>query len=109
MNRMNDPTGKLTGLLTICRKAGKLLLGFDAVKEAAQQGQLFSILLASDVSPKTEKEIRFYAGAVPIRKLSMDMDTLKHWFRKRTAVYGICEAGFSEKVLALLPENAPDL
>ncbi|MBQ8921122.1 MAG: ribosomal L7Ae/L30e/S12e/Gadd45 family protein [Oscillospiraceae bacterium] len=99
---MTDATERLAGILTICRKAGKLLLGFDAVKEAAQQGQVFSILLACDVSPKTEKEIRFFAGEIPVRKLKMDMETLKHWFRKRTAVYGICEEGFSEKVRALL-------
>ncbi len=106
---MNDPMERLTGLLTIARKAGKLLLGFDAVKEAVQQGQVSAILLAEDASPKTEKEIRFYAGAVPVRKLPADMDTLKQWFRKRTAVFGICEAGFADKVLTLLPENTQNM
>ena len=46
---------RLTASLTMCRKAGKLLLGFDAVKEAAQQGNVKLFLLASDASAKTEK------------------------------------------------------
>ena len=96
---------RLTASLTMCRKAGKLLLGFDAVKEAAQQGNVRLFLLSSDVSAKTEKEIRYFAGALPVRKLPLDMDTLKLYFRKRTAVLGVCEDGFAAKLLLLLPES----
>lgn len=96
---------RLTAVLTVCRKAGKLLLGFDSVKEAIPAGTVRCILLSADASPKTEKEIRFYAGAVPVRKLPLDMDTLKLYFRKRTAVYGVCEDGFAAKLLSLLPES----
>ena len=104
--RMPDRTDRLAGVLTVCRKAGKLLLGFDAVKDAARQGQVISILLAADVSPKTEKEIRFYAGEIPVRKLPLQMEVLKQYFRKRTAVYGVCDAGFAGKLTELLPEPA---
>lgn len=103
---MPDRTERLTGLLTMCRKAGKLLLGFDAVKDAARQGQAALVLLAADVSPKTEKEIRFYAGDVPVRMLPFQMDALKVFFRKRTAVYGVCDAGFAGKLTELLPGPA---
>lgn len=98
---------RLTASLTMCRKAGKLLLGFDAVKEAAQQGNVRLFLLASDASAKTEKEIRFFAGTLPVRKLPFDMDTLKLFFRKRTAVFGVCEDGFAAKISSLLPESGP--
>ena len=96
---------RLTASLTMCRKAGKLLLGFDAVKEAAQQGNVRLFLLASVASAKTEKEIRFFAGTLPVRKLPFDMDTLKLFFRKRTAVFGVCEDGFAAKISSLLPES----
>ena len=96
---------RLTAVMTMCRRAGKLLLGFDAVKEAAQGKTAKLILLASDVSEKTEKEIRFYAGAAPVRKLPLDMDMLKCFFRKRTGVFGVCEDGFAAKLLSLLPES----
>ena len=96
---------RLTASLTMCRKAGKLLLGFDAVKEAAKQGSVKLFLLAADASEKTEKEIRFFAGTLPVRKLPFDMDTLKLVFRKRTAVFGVCEDGFAAKISSLLPES----
>ncbi len=94
---------RLTASLTVCRKAGKLLLGFDAVKEAAKQGNVRLFLLAADASEKTEKEIRYFAGTLPVRKLPFDMDALKAYFRKRTAVFGVCEDGFAAKLMTLLP------
>ena len=36
---------KILNLLTICRKAGKLILGFDAVKEAVLAGKAESVLV----------------------------------------------------------------
>ena len=96
---------RLTASLTMCRKAGRLLLGFDAVREAAAQGSVKLILLAADASAKTEKETRFCAGEIPVRKLLLDMDTLKLYFRKRTAVFGVCEEGFAAKLLTLCPES----
>lgn len=96
---------RLTASLTMCRKAGQLLLGFDAVKEAAKQGNVRLFLLSADASEKTEKEIRFFAGTLPVRKLPFDMETLKYYFRKRTAVFGVCEDGFAAKLMTLLPES----
>ena len=96
---------RLTASLTMCRKAGKLLLGFDAVTEAAKQGTVKLFLLAADASEKTEKEVRYYAGTLPVRKLPFDMDALKCYFRKRTAVFGVCEDGFAAKLISLLPES----
>ena len=96
---------RIAGALTMCRRAGRLLLGFDAVKEAAQQGNVCCILLAADTSTKTEKEARFFAGEIPVRKLPYDMDALTAYFRKRTAVYGVCEQGFARKLLSLLPDT----
>ncbi len=65
---------KLGGLLGIARRAGHMLIGFDAVKAALVCGHAQLILLAADCSPKTEKELRF-AGqgkACPIHKLPAD-------------------------------------
>ena len=95
---------RIAAPLTMCRRAGKLLLGFDPVKEAAGQNRVCLILLAADTSPKTEKETRFFAGEIPVRKLPYDMDALTAYFRKRTAVFGVCEQGFAAKLLSLLPQ-----
>ncbi|MCQ2434077.1 MAG: ribosomal L7Ae/L30e/S12e/Gadd45 family protein [Oscillospiraceae bacterium] len=95
---------RLLSLLTMCRRAGKLLLGFDAVKEAAVRGQVACVLLAADASAKTEKEIRFVCKDIPIRRDSRTMDEFAMYFRKRTAVFGVCDSGFAKKLLEYLPE-----
>ncbi len=96
---------RVISLMTMCRRAGMLLLGFDAVKDAAVRGQMTVILLAADVSPKTEKEIRFLAKDIPIRKTVTTMDAFAMFFRKRTAVFGVSDSGFAKKFLELLPES----
>ena len=52
---------KLCGLLGIARRSGHILIGFDAVRAALLANKTQLILLASDCSPKTEKELRFTA------------------------------------------------
>ena len=52
-----DP--KLSGLLGIARRAGHIVIGFDAVCALIRSGRAQLVLLASDCSPKTEKELRF--------------------------------------------------
>ena len=47
---------KLFGLLTICRKAGRMTMGFDSVKESILTDKAKAVFLASDISAKTEKE-----------------------------------------------------
>ena len=92
-------------LLTVCRKAGKLLLGFDAVCDGVRAGTVSCILLAGDCAPRTEKEIRYHCPETPLRRLEMNMDVLQMYFRKRTAVFGVCGEGFAKKLLTLLPET----
>ena len=92
-------------LLTICRKAGRLLLGFDAAAEAMKAKQAELILITTDISPKTEKEVRFYAGkngAVTVCRLPFEMNALTVYFRKKTGVFTVTDGGFAAKLQTLL-------
>ncbi len=53
---------RLLSTLGLCRKAGKLLIGFDAVAEQARAGGLPLIALAGDISAKTAKEMAYLAN-----------------------------------------------
>ena len=53
---------RLAGLLGMARRAGRLIAGFDAVKESVLSGRAQLVLLACDLSPKTEKELHFALG-----------------------------------------------
>mgnify|MGYP000821724493 CR=1 FL=1 len=50
---------KVISALSLSKKAGKLILGFDVVKESVQNKTAKLVVLASDVSFKTKKEIDF--------------------------------------------------
>lgn len=50
---------KLAGRWGMCRRAGKLTTGFDAVTALAAEGRAALVLTASDLSEKTGKELRF--------------------------------------------------
>ncbi len=102
-----DRLSRIISLLTVCRKAGRLVLGFDAVTEAAGKHRAACILLAADCAARTEKEIRFRCRDSAIRKLPADMEQLGMYFRKRTAVFGVCDPGFAGRLLTLLPEEQP--
>ena len=54
---LND---KILTLLGFASKAGKLSYGFDAVKTALSQKKSKLLLIANDISPKTQKEIMYF-------------------------------------------------
>lgn len=99
---------KLLSSMTMCRRAGRLLLGFDPVKEAALQKRVHCVLLASDCAPKTEKEIRYHCSGLPCRKLPFSMEDLTVYFTKRTAVFGVADAGFAASMLRCFGDDACD-
>ena len=51
------PVDKISGMLGLCRKAGKLVLGFDITVDAIVKKNARLILLAKDASPRTAREI----------------------------------------------------
>ena len=49
---MNNDQHPLLGALGLCRKAGKLLHGYDRVQENALRGKVALVLLTSDASER---------------------------------------------------------
>ena len=102
---MNN-TEKLNGLLgslTICRKAGQLAMGFDPMKEALDAGKAHAVIIASDISPKTEKEVRFFSEkhGIPVRKTEMTLEGISRALGKKAGILTVCGEGFAEKILNL--------
>lgn len=95
---------KLMNLLTICRKAGQLELGFDPMKEALSGGKAQAVIIASDISAKTEKEVRFFADKkkVPAVKSEITIEDAYRGLGKKAGIFTICGSGFAEKALSIL-------
>lgn len=101
---MND---KILSFLGLCRKAGKLTMGLDPAKGSVIAGKSKLILLASDISKHTEKEITFTAHNLNIQivKLSYTKDELGLALGKLTAVISIEDGGFAKKLKNLTADT----
>ena len=86
------------------RKAGCLVLGFDAVvreiKDPASKIQ--GILVASDLSDKSKKELEFVRDrnrhGLEIVELEADMDGIEGVIGKRTGIIAVMDLGFWKMV-----------
>lgn len=92
---------KTANLLTICRKAGKLVMGFDSVKEELIKGRAECILTASDTSPKTLKEVEFLCTkrGREVYKTDLTIAEISHLIGKNAAVIAVCDKGFAKRFL----------
>lgn len=98
---------KLFGLLSMCRKSGRMAMGFDMSKEAAEKGKAELIVLASDISPKTEKEVRFFSEKHSVKtvKTNLTIDEFFHGIGKKVGIISICDKGFAQKAEGLIGED----
>lgn len=94
---------KLCGLLGMCRRSGHILIGFDAVRAALLAKKTRLVLLASDCSPKTEKELRFAAQntTCPIHAVDVTKDEMAAalGLQKPVAVAATDDVGFAKAMM----------
>ncbi|MBE6838626.1 MAG: 50S ribosomal protein L7 [Ruminococcus sp.] len=96
---------KIINLLTICRRAGRMELGFDPVKDKILCGEAKCILCTGDISEKTLKEVHFCADRrdVPVYQLeNMSMTDIADSLGRRAAVIAVCDKGFASKIESML-------
>lgn len=95
---------ELLSLMGLARKANMLSLGFDAVKTAAEKGRAKVVFLARDLSPNTERRIRFYLSkiGVPSLCLDADMEEFEAALGKKVGIVSIDDTGFAERAIELL-------
>lgn len=83
--------------MALCRRAGKLEMGFDAVVQemARPKTKAAGIVLAADISPKTRKEIEFQAQKYKTEIVQADfsMDEARDALGKRCGVFLITDSG----------------
>ncbi len=88
----------ITGTIGLCRKAGKLIYGFDAVADEIKspKKKVKGVIIAKDLSEKSKKEVRFVADrfAVPVTEADVTLDELGKIVGKRTGIIGILDEGF---------------
>lgn len=101
---MNETNKKLINLLTMCRRSGRMEMGFDPVKDSIEKNKAVLIILASDISAKTEKEIRFFADKKNIRVIRSDIAIAEYEssLGKKIGVIAVCDEGFAKRTAEIL-------
>ncbi len=88
--------------LSLAKKAGALVMGFDAVKDSVYKYKAHIVLYTSDMSPKNVLRIqRFCEGIVQAKELPLEKENLLSITRKPTGVFAL-----TDKNLAILCTNA---
>ena len=84
---------KTVNLLSICRKAGRLIIGFDA------EGDVSCVLVSEDISQKTLKEIKYFCGNSNTDIIGIDMDSvdMHTLLGKKVVVAAVIDFGFGKR------------
>ena len=107
---MND--GKWMGMLSLCRKAGKLMIGFSPVRDSIEAGKARLVLFASDFSPRSRERMEralAKSGDPPgSRTVEAAMADLAQVCGKQAGVVAITDEGFAAGILRLLCDQTKE-
>jgi ribosomal protein L7Ae-like RNA K-turn-binding protein len=101
---------KLLSMLGLCRKAGKLTLGFDSTAEAIRGGQARLILLTRDISQRSGEKIAAAAEHKKMiaEKTPLTMEDIAGRFGKASGIIGITDKGLADAVLRIVRTHEED-
>lgn len=100
-------TDKTLSLISLCRKAGRLRIGFDPVTEAVCAGEVCLVLTASDFSEGSARRLDRRlsdAGFPPGDKLALSatMEQLAAVCGKTAGVLAVADSGFAAGIRKLI-------
>lgn len=95
---------KLLSAIGLCKRAGKLVMGFDLVVDTISSGKACGIFLCKDLSPKSGKSITriceewdYTPEALPVT-----MDELAFIVGRRTGILAVTDPGLAKKITTLI-------
>lgn len=95
-------TDKILTLLGFAAKSGNLIYGANATIEALKVKKAFLAVAAADVSPKTLKEIQFFAqkNSLPVLSLENErIESLSNAVGRKCGVVALTDRQFAQSVL----------
>lgn len=106
---MNNQS-KIISAISLCRKAGKLVTGFDAVTESVYSAKAALVMLASDVSAGTTKRIsRNCEGLVPCLRLPVTQAQLSGITYKKVGVYAVTDENLAHLCEGYLEQQKEEI
>lgn len=98
---MND---KLLPLLGLCRRAGKILFGYDRTEKAVLSEKVFLVLTSSDFSERSREKLSRICEerGIQIEVLELTADELYYLLSYRAGVIAVADKGFADRIKQLL-------
>lgn len=95
---------KVLSMLGLCKKAGKLRQGFEAVKESAVNNEIYLILLSDEIAENTrgKAENVAYNAKIPLETIPIGLQKLGEQTGKKAGVLGIADQGFAVAITKLI-------
>lgn len=95
---------KITSLLGLCRRAGKLVMGHDPVIKAVNENKACLVLFARDYSENSKKEIDRICKdrGVALTMLPFTKDDLSVCVGHYCGAVAVTDRGFSDKLKELI-------
>lgn len=107
---MNNDQHPLLGALGLCRKAGKLLHGYDRVQENALRGKVALVLLTSDASERTVSHMKDACdGIVACEQMPLTSADLAMLTPKPAAVFGVTDEHLAQLCANTFDEEDHDI
>ena len=101
---------KILSLLGLSKRAGKLVTGHDPVIKAIKEKKVFLVLLASDFSDHSKKEIVNAArsGNTAVLTLPFEKEELSAAVGRLCGVAAVTDRGFCNKLSELIRTDDTD-
>ena len=91
------PEEALYQAVSLCRKAGALTMGVDAVEEACVKSKAWLVMTASDISPKTLQRLNYAVGdLVDVFTMPLTQEKLADISHKPVAVYAVTDRNLAK-------------
>ncbi len=100
---------KLKGLFGLCRRAGKMSLGHDAVVTAIKKRKTYLVITCNDASERLKREITdecsFDGRNIKYIDAPFGTDELAFCISSKAKVISIDDQGFAEKLDTILNQD----
>ena len=89
-------------LLSLCRRAGKLRIGYDAVEQAARRREAAAVLLSRELAERTRRHAEQFCRQTrtPVYFLSYSFDDLAPFLGRRAGILCITDTPFAKAIVA---------
>ena len=97
---------KFSGLLGLCRKAGRLSVGHDAAKDSIRNKKASLCILAQNASQRLEDEFNGLCGEnIPVLKTPFTVEQFEKIIGLKAAVITVDDEGFTKKLMIYREDN----